>query len=310
MQAQSLSPNLIGEGAFAMLPHEALVEIEKVLSHDELVDFAKALDGVYDVFMLDPKVWYFIESISPPQALPLVCELKEGLVGHSLVSQILMKYYPSEKVIKYNFVVEELKHKKDDVALFEYSINQSRIDIGRINGQSFCYEIKTEFDNLYKLEKQLKDYLKAFEYVFVILDSKHLGKVAIPDVCGAFEIVINDEKQISFEKIKDADLSPYLDYETQLNNLSSEEMKFILKKVECDKIPNLKSDRAELIKDTCNKQQLNYLFKEAIKNKYKDNWKFLLDNFDRIEPVDIQAFYRSMADPYWVYYKNSSIVCR
>ncbi|WP_391530070.1 MmcB family DNA repair protein [Campylobacter lari] len=52
------------------------------------------------------------------------------------------------------------------------------IDILTVEGsQVIAYEIKSKKDNLSKLEKQLEDYLKIFDKVYVILDKKFEKKI-------------------------------------------------------------------------------------------------------------------------------------
>ncbi len=60
------------------------------------------------------------------------------------------------------------------VALTEVPINKSKADFVLINGKAVVYEIKTELDNFDKLEKQINDYYKAFNYVSVVTHRENL----------------------------------------------------------------------------------------------------------------------------------------
>lgn len=53
-------------------------------------------------------------------------------------------------------------------ALTEVSVNKSKADFVLINGKAVVYEIKTELDNLDRLENQIQDYYKAFTNVCVV----------------------------------------------------------------------------------------------------------------------------------------------
>lgn len=53
-------------------------------------------------------------------------------------------------------------------ALTEVSVNRSKADFVLINGKAVVYEIKTELDNLDRLESQIQDYYKAFTNVCVV----------------------------------------------------------------------------------------------------------------------------------------------
>lgn len=62
-------------------------------------------------------------------------------------------------------------------ALTEIQIYKSKADFIVINGKAVVYEIKTELDNLYRLNNQINDYYKAFDHVAVLTCSKYLKNV-------------------------------------------------------------------------------------------------------------------------------------
>ncbi|MBO0409601.1 sce7726 family protein [Enterococcus hulanensis] len=62
-------------------------------------------------------------------------------------------------------------------ALTELNIGNSKADFVLINGKAVVYEIKTELDNLDRLDNQIKDYYKAFDHVCIVTSKKHLNKV-------------------------------------------------------------------------------------------------------------------------------------
>lgn len=53
-------------------------------------------------------------------------------------------------------------------ALTQIPISASKADFVMINGKAVVYEIKTELDNLERLESQIKNYYKAFDHVCVV----------------------------------------------------------------------------------------------------------------------------------------------
>lgn len=53
-------------------------------------------------------------------------------------------------------------------ALTEVPVAKSKADFILINGKAVVYEIKTELDNFDRLQNQLEDYYKAFNYVSVV----------------------------------------------------------------------------------------------------------------------------------------------
>jgi len=83
----------------------------------------------------------------------------------------LVASYRNEYVYK-NLVARQLMldlHSADDaVLLSEFRAYESLADLVILNGTSSVYEIKSELDNLTRLDKQLSDYLKIFDRVNVV----------------------------------------------------------------------------------------------------------------------------------------------
>ena len=80
-----------------------------------------------------------------------------------------------------NTILNQLLIKKHDLyntaALTELPIGSSKADFILINGRGKVYEIKTDLDNLLRLENQIKDYYKVFSYVYVVVGNKQLSHV-------------------------------------------------------------------------------------------------------------------------------------
>lgn len=62
-------------------------------------------------------------------------------------------------------------------ALTEIAIAKSKADFVLINGKAVVYEIKTELDNLERLNTQIDDYYKAFDHVAVVTYEKNLKQL-------------------------------------------------------------------------------------------------------------------------------------
>ncbi len=88
--------------------------------------------------------------------------------------------YRNEYFFK-NTILNQLLLAKHDlystVALTELPIADSKADFIMINGRGIVYEIKTDLDNLNRLENQVSDYYKAFKYVNVVVGYKQYEKV-------------------------------------------------------------------------------------------------------------------------------------
>lgn len=62
-------------------------------------------------------------------------------------------------------------------ALTEIPIERSKADFVLINGKAVVYEIKTELDNLDRLESQINDYYRAFDHVVVVTCKDNLPEL-------------------------------------------------------------------------------------------------------------------------------------
>ena len=62
-------------------------------------------------------------------------------------------------------------------ALTEVAIARSKADFVLINGKAVVYEIKTELDNLERLNSQIEDYYKAFDHVAVVTYEKNVQQL-------------------------------------------------------------------------------------------------------------------------------------
>ena len=62
-------------------------------------------------------------------------------------------------------------------ALTQIPISKSKADFILINGRAVVYEIKTELDNLERLESQINDYFKAFDHVAVVTYNENVTAI-------------------------------------------------------------------------------------------------------------------------------------
>lgn len=92
---------------------------------------------------------------------------------------VLKKEYRCEYVyLNEIFLNEVLKSHDEDCAIItEFNVNNSKVDLLVINGTTTAYEIKTELDTFVRLEKQLLDYTKAFDKVYVITCLEFADKI-------------------------------------------------------------------------------------------------------------------------------------
>lgn len=281
--------------------------LDEYLSEEEIIYVARKLNQLYYAYMLDSQVWELLYFIFPIEIHKEILRIQEKHVGHNVVNEILMNYYPSERQIKY-YLTKRFLNNIGEVTLYEMRVANSRLDYGRINGSSYAYEIKTELDTLNKLEKQIEDYSKVFEFVSVVIHSKHLKKAKeiLPSYCG---IEVYDKCMDSeFFIERKAEKSPFVNIEAQIAALTSKDLDFIINNKQQRKICNNRKAKEEYVFNSFLKEDINYLFKEAIKNRYNERWNYLKKQFKKINPIDVQELYIGPIDPSLIYIKNSCIV--
>ena len=130
-----------------------------------------------------------------------------------------------------NTILNQLLIKKHDLystaALTELPVGDSKADFIMINGRGVVYEIKTDLDNLLRLENQIRDYYKVFSYVYVVVGNKqlpHVREFLRDKKVGIYELTSNGElicrKKASYNRY----------------NLSSEALFHVLRKAEFESI--------------------------------------------------------------------------
>lgn len=286
-----------------------LDRLDNYLDAKEIQIIAKNLHDNYQLFQSDYEVWEMLAHHFPNNVYSEVLEpYKKTIVGHKIVNQIVMSRYFGEKKIKYHFATKYL-NRVDEISVFEMNVGSSRLDFARVNGHSYAYEIKTELDSLDKLEKQINDYSKVFEYVSVITHMTHYNKVKamVPEFVGIWTYDFQ-KSGCKFQPRKKRLKNNGIDVMAQIAVLTSKELEVIIKEEGISDIPPNRIGRERLVCSNVNNRSLNNHFKKAIRSRFAKRWNFVCENINEIEPIDIQSFFKSTADPYWIYYKNSSIV--
>ncbi len=92
----------------------------------------------------------------------------------------LLANYKSEYLYK-NALLNKLLLGKYSIntttVINEFKIGKSIADFVLLNGEAKVFEIKTEFDNLDKLDKQLADYKQFANKIYVVSNSKFISKL-------------------------------------------------------------------------------------------------------------------------------------
>jgi len=217
-----------------------------------------------------------------------------------IYNSIILKYYPNEICIKSNFINKNLLKGKNHVTIFELPIGKSRADLCKVNGISTAYEIKTDLDNLSRLNKQINDYLQIFENVYIICSRKKLSVIEkkILPPCGIYTYTINRQGGISFNLNRHASISQTLNAENQLALLKKDEInKFFLTNNQ-----QYKNDIINYVYTRYTPKYINSQFKKIMKIRYQNQWDFFKCYHKDILEIDYQWFYKNTINPQTIYH--------
>ena len=211
----------------------------------------------------------------------------------------LLKSYPNETIIKGNFVNKFLLKSRSHVAIFELNVNSSRADICKINDASYAFEIKTDLDSPFRLEKQLKDYFDVFEYVSIICSAEKypLFSKHITSTCGVYTYTVNRKKDYKFKLEKKAVKNSNFMADKQLNMLTKGE---IIRHFGISESLS-KDELVEFVLQKNAKRTINSTFKKILKNRYQNRWDFFVDNHSQILEIDYQWFFKNNIPPNEIY---------
>lgn len=157
----------------------------------------------------------------------------KGKPYEKLISEIysyMDKEYRTEYYYK-NTMLNKLLLKKHNykktIVLTELPIGNSKADFIMINGRGIVYEIKTELDNLDRINSQIDDYYKAFSEVVIVTYRDNVEKVleTVPETVGIMELT----KRRALRTIRESkEIYSKLDYYTIFKILRKYEFEYIL----------------------------------------------------------------------------------
>lgn len=177
----------------------------------------------------------FNESSVPESFIKIVkryVKEENATIGEAIseIYHFMDNEYRNEYFYK-NTLLNQLLIKKHDLyntaALTELPVGDSKADFIMINGRGVVYEIKTDLDNLLRLENQIKDYYKVFSYVYVVVGSKQLPHV---------KEFLKESKVGIYELMQSGMLTCRKKAFCNRNNLSYEAMFRVLRKAEFESI--------------------------------------------------------------------------
>lgn len=279
---------------------QVISKITNKYTDSELLQICKVLNKEYNIYDIDDVRWKKIEYALYKTEQQEIASIKNEISSNEFINDLLIQHYICERVVKYHFICM-LKDLSENIVAFEMAVGDSRVDICRINGYSYAYEIKTEYDNFERIESQMSDYIKAFEKVYVIVPKAKVNTVIdhIPDSCGIISYRCDNNHRLIFSYVRKSKKNN-CDIEFCLKNLSSADMSKMLT-ILGEKNYNTKEDKLSFLLKYSGNKSMRDAYRTMLKEKYSSKWSFLKNNFDNILPIDIQNFFATEIDPSIIY---------
>ncbi|MGI6782511.1 MAG: sce7726 family protein [Acholeplasmataceae bacterium] len=212
-----------------------------------------------------------------------------------LYNEIIFSEFLNETVIKSNFVSKFCFNKspRNTITIFELNSFNSRADICVVNGNSEVFEIKTIYDTFLRLDDQLHDYSLLYDYINIIIPREKVQEAlgVLPEYAGLIMYYKNRLGNITFKKIKKPSINNEISAVAQLSQLTKRELL---------KLGNFynrnQTNKEQIIDEIIAKYtpcEINDIFKSYIKNKYREQWLYLYNNYEKIYKLDYQWFFKN-----------------
>ena len=275
-------------------------QISDAMQKEEIRQLARGLYMSYSTTLTERK----IRQIATDTIAAFSETVDESVSLRGFVNDFICAYYPNEAVVKAAFVNQVLARQSSrNTVVFELPVRGSRIDLCKFAGSSMAFEIKTEYDTFDRLPKQLVDYASSFEYVYLIVSD---GRIAdafahVPDGCGIWSYRRKRGGGLAFSLRRKAVRNVELDGRAQLGTLPLAELRR-----EAGLFEEGKAELVHSLASSISPRRINLLFKSYFKERYCDQWQFLLRERHRIYDIDYGWFYHNNFDPDEVYNPGNS----
>lgn len=186
---------------------------------------------------------------------------------YDLIYDNVQKKYPNEYIYKNvlaNKILLGTHSLNTSFMLTEVNVNNSKADCVIVNGTFTAYEIKTKYDNLDRLLKQLDDYKKVFDKIYVITDTDKVDKLTHlrDEGIGLLKLNANGSISTIFESKSNRD---NVDLSCLFDILRRDEYLFIINKLTNEKIDVPNSEIYRYAKDIFVTLNKGKVYKEAVK---------------------------------------------
>lgn len=177
------------------------------------------------------------QPIFDKEYVDLLLEMGCGTVGEGLAGlySFLFKYHRNEYIYKnelFNKILLGIHSPRTSTAFEELPIASSVADFMVLNGSASVYEIKTDLDNLQRLEAQVADYYSAFDRVTIVCGAKSVEVLMKRYVNSALGILeLTDRGTLHWCK-KPSSVHESLSHLTLFNLLRKAERDCVLRELE------------------------------------------------------------------------------
>lgn len=189
--------------------------------------------------------------------------------------------YPNEYFYK-NLISTKIlcgKHSLNTATMLsEFRVGSNKADCVILNGQSTCYEIKTDYDSLIRLEDQLSSYLQLFDEVYVVCSTKFIQ--AVLDLAPKEVGVLRLSERQTFSQIRKATKRKTpLNKKLLMQSLRQHEYKELAERLKGEPVesPNtlIYNECFSIVEQFENLDTLNEYFIDILKKSRKNNAKLI-----------------------------------
>lgn len=134
----------------------------------------------------------------------------------------LARNYRCEYVYKNELIKSLLKDygTRDTVYFSEFRVGRSIADMVMFNGESKAFEIKTEYDSVRRLDKQMMDYKRLFDKCFLVIPEDRLETyLNIVDPTTGIIVMNRNNNRLCLEEVKPACMNTILDVKSLMSCL-------------------------------------------------------------------------------------------
>jgi len=180
--------------------------------------------------------------------------------------KLLSENYANEYVFK-NLIANKIlrgRHSLNTATMLsEFRVGMNKADCVILNGKSICYEIKTDYDSLFRLNDQLNSYQQLFDEVYIVCSKKY-EDIILKEIPSHFGVITLTSKLTLKTLRKASPKVTLLNRDLLIGSMRQNEYKMLAEEIsgETINLPNM------LIFEKCNSIIQSYRDEEELNKKY------------------------------------------